>query len=243
MNMPIQAATSELGGSAYWNQQLGQSWMRVLQTQEFDPKGTLIEIGPGFSEKVAYGLAALGFRGRIILVEPNEAACRWAVEQYRRLLPRAEVLGCLDPIPDSAAFRGCRIDGVLSNHVFDDLLFNAAASRTLGFQLFSEMLPDAPCAPLFIQSWERLLAVSQWSSTLVARVVEDFMRYIDSLQPRLVVTNEYMSWRHSQCGLEAIHIYGLRIFRAVQQRMGSQCIAYTDHIGSEQESVVHWLIR
>jgi hypothetical protein len=243
MNMPIQAATSELEGSACWNQQLGQSWMRVLQTQQFDPRGTFVEIGPGFSDKIAIGLAALGFRGRIILIEPNEAACRWAVEKYRRLLPRAEVIGSLNPIPDSATLQGCRIDGVLSNHVFDDLLFNAAASRTLGPQLFSEMLPDAPCSPLFIRSWERLLAVPQRSSTLVTRVVEDFMQYIDALQPRFIVANEYLSWRHGQCGLEAIHMYGLRMFRAVQQRMGSQCIAYTDRIGSEQQGVVYWLIR
>ena len=48
--------------SSYWNRRLGYAWMRVLQTQEFDPRGTFVEIGPGLSEKIAIGLAALNFR-------------------------------------------------------------------------------------------------------------------------------------------------------------------------------------
>jgi hypothetical protein len=242
MNMAIQAAVSDIEGSSSWNRRLGQAWMRVLRTQGFDPGGTFVEIGPGFSDKIAIGLAALDFRGRIILVEPNEAARSWAVERYRGLLPRAKVFGSLDPIPHCAALDGS-IDGVLSNHIFDDLLFNAAVSGTLSLHMFSEMRPDAPCSPSFIQSWAYLLAMPHRSQTLAEGVVDDFMQYIDSVQPRFVVVNEYLSWRHSQCGLDAIHVHGLHMIQTVQERMGSECIAYTERIGTEQQDGIFWLIR
>ncbi len=85
-----------------WNALLGYAWTRMLQGQGLGPTGTVIEIGPGFSDKIARGLAAMQFRGTVILVEPSEAAGIWAFERCRRLLPKAQRIVVLPSMSDES---------------------------------------------------------------------------------------------------------------------------------------------
>jgi hypothetical protein len=242
MNVSIQA-NSIIDRSSRWNKDLGLAWRDVLKTQRLDLKGTVLEIGPGFTDKIAFGLEALDFRGRVILVDHSETACRWAVDRYRLLLPRAEVLTLNNPIPDLTALAKQRINAVVSNHIFDDLLLNAAVPRTTSSQVFSAMQPEMPCSSAFIESWKQLLSEPTRLETLSIRVVDDFMEYLDAIQPDIVAVNHYPSWRHSQCGLNAIHDLGLRMIGQLHQRLGNGCITYKNWLGPEQMGTVCWLLR
>jgi uncharacterized UPF0146 family protein len=42
---------------------------RVLRAQEIRLDGRVVELGPGFSAKIGYGLAEVGFHGEVVLVE------------------------------------------------------------------------------------------------------------------------------------------------------------------------------
>lgn len=215
----------------------------MLQSQQLDPKGTVLEIGPGFTDKIAFGLAALDFRGRVILVDPSEPACSWAVARYRRLLPRAEVLSLNDPLPNSTALEGLSIDAVVSNHIFDDLLLNAAVPRTTSLQIFSAMRSDLPCSSLFLDTWTDLLSKPPRLEMLIIQILDDIVKYLDSVQPNLVVLNHYLSWRHSQWGLETIHNYGSRIIQELHRKIGNGCIIDTDRMGTEETGMISWLVR
>src|SRR3954470_475012 len=94
--------SDEADGADAWSRRLGRGWARVLRGRGLDPAGTVVEVGPGFADKVGLGLAGLGFRGTVIVVEPDNAARAWVVERYGRLLPRADVRATGTPVPDAS---------------------------------------------------------------------------------------------------------------------------------------------
>ena len=243
MNTSLQDTDTAVPHVSNWNKDLGSAWANMLQSQQLDAEGTVLEIGPGFTDKIALGLATLDFRGRVILVDPSEPACRWAVARYRQLLPRAEVLAVNDPLPDSTALNGQCIDTVVSNHIFDDLLLNAAGPRTTSLQIFSAMRPDLPCSSLFLDTWNDLLSEPPRLEMLIIRIVDDIVTYLHSVHPNLVVLNHYLSWHHSQWGLEGIHTYGSRIIQELHRKIGNGYIIDTDRTGTEQTGMISWLVR
>lgn len=242
MNPPFQATAPGIPNASRWNKDLGLAWADVFQEQKLDRKATVLEIGPGFTDKIAFGLAALNFCGRVILVDPCEAARCWAVARYRRLLPHAKVHSVRNPIPDSTVLDGQSIDAVVSNHIFDDILLNISVPRAKSLQLFSVMRPDMPCSSLFLESWKHLISEPTRLEMLIPRVIDDFIKYLNSVQPRFVAVNHYPSWRHYQYGLDAIDNYSLRIIRELHQRIGNGPITYTDRIGTEQIGTICWLV-
>jgi hypothetical protein len=243
MKTSLQATVTAFPHSSTWNKDLGLAWANMFQSQQLDPTGTVLEIGPGFTDKIAFGLAAFGFRGRVILVDPSETARCWAVARYRQLLPQAEVISLRDPLPESTALKGESIDAVVSNHIFDDLLLNAVVPRTTSLRIFSAMHPDLPCSSLFLETWKHLLSEPTRLEMLVIRIADEILEYLDSVQPNLVVLNHYLSWRHSQCGLGAIHDYGLRTLRELHRQIGHASITSTGWTAVDQTGMISWLVR
>lgn len=242
MNSAFQATALAIPNASRWNKDVGLAWADVFQAQKLDRTATVLEIGPGFTDKIAFGLAAMNFCGRIILVDPCEAARCWAVARYRKLLPHAEVRSRTNPIPDSTALDGQHIDAIVSNHIFDDLLLNVAVPGTTSQQLFSVMRPDAPYSSLFLETWNGLVSEPAYIDKLIPRVIEDFITYLNSINPTVLVANHYPSWRHCQSGLDVIDTYCFRIIETLHQRISGGSITYTKRMGAEQIGSTCWLV-
>lgn len=204
-----------------WNHRLGTAWAAQLRRHGSRPTDTVAELGPGFSDKLARGLAALAFGGKVVLVEPNAAAGAWAVTGYRRWLPYAEVARLDQPVPASGGLWAGAVDVLAANHLLDDLILHAALLPEVRAQLFSEMRPGANCTPLFINEWRALVARPARLEQLRAQVAGEFTRYVAALRPRLVLLNQYPSWRHEQHGLQAIHTHA----EALLQLLAAQLAA------------------
>lgn len=242
VNSAFQATEPGISNASHWNADVGEAWAGVFHARKLDRHATVLEIGPGFTDKLAFGLATLNFCGRIIVVDPCDAARCWAVARYRQLLPHAEVHSLTHPIPDSTVLDGQRIDAIVSNHIFDDLLLNIAVPSTTSQQLFSVMRPDAPCPSLFLETWKDLLSKPTRLDMLVTQVIDDFITYLNSVNPKFVAVNHYPSWRHYQSGLAVIDAYSLRIIRELHQRIRNGSITYTNRIGAEQIGPICWLV-
>lgn len=199
-----------------WNRAVGTLWTDLLRGRNLD-RGTVMEIGPGFSDKIAFGLAGLRFRGTIILAEPNPAARRWAVNRYRELLPSARVVPAAARVQELRA--ASRIDALLANHVLDDLLLEASTPRRLSARLFSQMRPDAPCSPAYVEAWRTSLPCAQ-------KLATDIAASIVSLRPGLLAFNDYASWRHAAPALTPIHRLSRQMMEALRSRLftsGMRC--------------------
>lgn len=198
-----------------WNGVVGESWTDLLLDRNLD-RGTVMEIGPGFSDKIALGLAGLGFHGTIILVEPNAAARQWAISRYRELLPDAHVVTLARRLQDLRETR--RIDALLANHVLDDILLDASIPKALSARLFPTMRPDAPCSRTFIETWRSILAGVH---AYPLKLATDIATSIASMRPGLLAFNDYASWRHAAPVLAPIHRVSRELMQALQWRLGT----------------------
>ena len=224
-----------------WNALLGYAWTRMLRGQGLGPTGTVIEIGPGFSDKIARGLAAMQFRGTVILVEPSEAAGIWSFERCRRLLPKAQRIAVLPSMSDEAIRKGPFIDAIVSNHILDDLILNAALEPGMSARIFSRMKPGASCSRSFVRSWRELLTPPERLEKLLAEVAENFIHDVARLQPRVVMLNQYPSWRHNQHGLSSIHVHALRLMQLMETILEARTVDVPVP-GSSNKTLVRWLI-
>lgn len=225
-----------------WNGLLGCAWTRLLRSQGLSPAGTVVEIGPGFTDKIGRGLAELGFRGTVVLVESNELAAAWAIQRYRCLLPKAEIILVRRPMPDAKIPCSLSIDALLSNHVLDDLILNASLPPELSTDIFARMQPGAPCSQMFIHSWRELIVQAELLEELIGQVAQDFTNWVAEMQPGLVLLNQYPSWRHNLHGLNSIHMQSLRLMQLIETNLGAVCVDATAFHGSSDQSSVRWLI-
>lgn len=225
-----------------WNGWLGSAWTRLLRSQGLSLRGTVVEIGPGFTDKIARGLAALNFHGTVVLVESNELAGAWAFERYRCLLPEAEIILVRRPMPEARIPHKHSVDALLSNHILDDLILNASLPREVGSDVFARMQPGAPCSKMFIRRWSELLVHAELLQELTAQVANDFTNWVAEMQPRLVLLNQYPSWRHNLHGLNSIHLQALRLMQLIETSLGAVCIDSTAFSDPSDQSLVRWLI-
>jgi len=242
MQVNFSLSEPEAGLEGGWNRRLGRAWARMLRSLDISPSSTAVEVGPGFAAKVGFGLAELGFRGTLILVEPNEVARSWVVRRYRRLLPHAEVLALAASVPDAASIAGRSVDLLMANHLLDDLLLNAAVPQRDGAQLFAQMRPGAECSGAFVEIWRRLLHTPKRLDWLVGSVAEDFSHFINAVRPRVMVLNQYPSWRHQSHGLGAIHAHSLRVMRLLSGKIGPDRLGPGDDTPFPADPV-RWLVR
>jgi hypothetical protein len=208
------------GDVRIWNRTLGVGWSQVLNSVGVHRYASVVEVGPGCSDKMAHALAALGFRGRLVLVDPTPAVRRWTSLRYRLLLPDADIV--VDPFAlSSATTQWGAVDAIVSNHVLDDMLFRLAVPASVSAASFQRMRPGRPCAPQFVDAWHRLRTNATLLERLVAETADEFARYAEAVGPQLVIVNHYPSWTHGRHGLSSIHEHGLRVLHRLEDRLGA----------------------
>ncbi len=201
----------------------------------------VVEIGPGYGEKVALALADSEFCGSLLLLEPNDRARHWALNRYRQLLPGAAVgtsqTGIGDP-PDIAG----NVDLLVSNHIFDDLLFNAAVPAEAADSLFAEMTASSGCSTQFVDHWLALLADRGRLEELSHRVANDMVEFIEVQNPRMVIFNEYASWRQESRGLGDIHGACMTLLRTLRDELRHRLPRGRYGWRIENLANAHWLV-
>lgn len=196
-----------------WNQRVGLVWAEVLRACGLDLRGTVSEVGPGFTDKVGHALADLRFRGTIALIEPTTSARIWACDRYRGLLPAATVDGVASCLGQAASWTGTEVDAVVANHVLDDMLLHTAVEPCDRDAFFGGMRPDIPCAAPFVRAWTALMNDARRLERARIAVVDEFTRYVVATRPRIVAIREYPSWTHRANGLAFIHGQSVRVMR------------------------------
>lgn len=224
-----------------WSRSLGRAWGVALRDSAIDAAGVVVEIGPGFTAKVGLGLLESNFQGTVVLVEPNRQARSWAQQRYGELLPGVEVLVSEDAVPTPTRGVPRPVDVLAANHILDDLLLDACLSPSEREYMFAEMRPERSCSPTLIRTWRDLVDAPLLLETAAHRVVSHLVEYISRLQPRVVLLNQYSSWRHVDAGLGALGDYGLAMMLSLAKNLDVTDRAVCFRI-FEGENAVTWLV-
>ncbi len=206
---------------------VGAIWARLLVNHAVPALGAVIEVGPGFQDKIGRGLAERHFGGTLYVVEPNSAARAWVSARYARLLPRATIVPIADALGEAIRQVPPYADAMLMNHVLDDLMLDAWLPRTEREAIFAGMRPRAledaaepddaviaarDRAPTH---WHALLAHDHELRDIGVQVERDVVTAIDTLQPRIVGVSQYASWLQQSRGLAAVDASAAALLRRV----------------------------
>lgn len=225
-----------------WNLRVGAIWGTLLSRHALDRRGVLIEVGPGFQDKIGLGLALCQFRGTLYIVEPNARARRWATARYRQLLPGATIIAIAEPIPSATGQLPRCVEALLMNHVFDDCLLFAMLPPRDRDRLFAEMRAGHSGHLEVLSTWRRLLDNEDALRATGGRVVDDVDQLLKQTQPRVLGASQYGSWFQMEHGLTRVDHIGAEMLHELALRTGATSAsdgATLRHFGQQPD---RWLV-
>lgn len=226
-----------------WSRQVGRVWAQIVADRDLPRDARLVEVGPGFADKIGQGLAAIGFRGTLFVVEPNAAARRWVTTRYRELLEDAEIVPVDQPVSRAAERIGSPVHGLLMNHVLDDLLLFAALPPADRRRAFGEIRPESGrVAPRVRAVWNELLADAAGMAVLRRRVLDDLNRFIDAIRPGFFAACQYESWTLTNGGLSAVDALGMDLLRSLAARRGTTAEPDRARLLRHAQDPERWLV-
>lgn len=195
-------------------------WGTLLSNHGIDRGGVLIEVGPGFQDKIGLGLVQCQFHGTLYVVEPNAPARRWVTDRYRQLLPAAQIVPISDPIPIATSQLPQHVEALLMNHVLDDCLLFAALPPVDRDHVFSEMRAEHPGHLDVPRRWRNLLTHEADLGTAAVRVVDEFAELVERTMPRILGASQYASWFQVEHGLTRVDRIGAEMLAGLALRTG-----------------------
>lgn len=152
-------------GPKTWDIYVGEKYAKSFENLGLHNDATVLEIGPGSVSKVGEGLKQYGqaqdprhgFKGTILIVEPEGKAIDILAENYKTLMPNAKIIKIQATLED-ALERGLldehKIDVVVGNHPLDDFISGKSFdSEQELIQFFTDHYEGAEAAKTATQ-WE-----------------------------------------------------------------------------------------
>jgi hypothetical protein len=226
----------------HWQQHVGSVWASLLSKHSLNSSGTIIEIGPGFTDKIGRGLAKLQFQGKLYVLEPNELALEWVAERYQTLLPNATIIAVNKTVQDACTLLPSAVEAVLMNHVLDDMVLHAGLPPAGQQNIFSQTRPGESCLSQVKETWQALLADPQYLLVLKQQVVTDLNKLIDHTDARIIGMSQYKSWFLSQNELEEADMIGNKLLGEMMVQLGDTSMADKDILRSYGQDHQDWLI-
>lgn len=137
-----------------WN--MGKAFFNVFKTIDLNPNGVVVEVGPGGKSTIGVGLMLAGFRGTLIVVEPEPNALEDTVMSYQALLPDATIIGIQKPLDEALSqLKEHHIDVSIGNHLIDDMLIGKSMTEPQAEDFFNNHYTyDEVSAKTTAKAWE-----------------------------------------------------------------------------------------
>lgn len=168
-------------------------WQRLLQENHLPMKGVIIEVAPGYEKKIGDALAMLGFRGTIILIEPDKAAARHVQGLYRSIMPSAKVKIVVKLLQDVEIGKDIpsNVDALLANHPFDDMAIAFAMNEARASFFSQERESGSKLTPSIKKIYDSI-SDKDYIHGILATVVA-WKEFVEELKPALLIVSQYPS--------------------------------------------------
>ncbi len=175
-----------------WNRYIGHIWATVFEDIKLSREGAVVEIGPGGENKIGYGLAEYGFKGKLYVIEPDNIAMSEIISAYKKVLPEATIVPVEKMMGHAASIiTEKRIDALIANHPLDDMIIGNALGSS--FKRFYNLFYNtADCQSRFL--WEALEKEPEEMGRIKSEVVEEWAEFIRETKPIFVAILQYESY-------------------------------------------------
>ena len=224
-----------------WQQHIGSVWASLLSNHSLNRSGAIIEIGPGFTDKVACGLAKLQFKGTLYVLEPNNMALKWVMLRYQTLLPNANIVAVNSTTKDACSILPGGVEAILMNHVLDDMVLHAGLVPAKQQSIFSQIRPGKSCLSQVKSTWQALLDDRQYLAELNREVLTDLCNLVDHADARIVGISQYKSWFLFQNELKEADSIGNKLLCEIASRLGDMSTEDKDVLRNYGQDPQDWL--
>lgn len=174
-----------------WESFVGTLWNEVFIQQDLDPNGVVVEIAPGSSAKIAYGLQSIGFKGTIYLVDPEIKSLEKARDKYKKILPEATVHILPTDLAQAIRWLPQNCDALISNNPLDDMIVGKSFT-TEEFNRFFDGCYDHEYE-IALKAWQMLEQNPLLLEKIKNQVVQEWIQAIEVLKPKLCSISQYES--------------------------------------------------
>lgn len=207
--MPEEFTTSP----AVWDGFIGHVWQSVLAATGFNLDASIIDIAPGSAAKIGLGLAELGFRGELFVVDASAEALEALRPKYEALLPNANIHWLYGTLKDQAEKLPANPGYLLGNHILDDMILAGAAQKET-FAWAAAYTNDPSAA--FRRSWQILLDDPALLSTAKQAARSEVLGAIDKLCPQHVILSQYPSSALYSNGMASLNDEAFSVFSEIK---------------------------
>ncbi len=194
MKTDEQISTELLTTYKAWDDYVSAIWASLFIHSRLSKNGTIVEVAPGASPKIAYALQKIDFYGEIYIVEPYQEALERITALYQSLLPKAKIhpLNCL--LIDSLEHLPHGLDCCISHHPLDDMIMAMDGGPQIFEQLFSWVTQDKlEIHPDFSEHWQQLLRQPEKISQIEVEITRQWLLFIEQIKPKLLMMSQYPS--------------------------------------------------
>lgn len=181
-----------------------EHWLGVIREAGLSPESSILEIGPGESEKIGRALQMHNFRGTVYILEPSSLLGPRIADRYREILPHAEVRLLSLTVRELIEKKDMpHIDAVLSNHPLDDLILGEVVQKNEWDAVWGDTYSDPDAAMAQIRNkWRTLEDEPAFLLRVKDRVVSDLVALFSGINPSLFVIYQYPSTTLQIAGFE-----------------------------------------
>ena len=83
-------------------------------------------------------MSAIGFKGTLYIVEPNEYSLREVVKEYKQILNECNIIPVQMTMEDAIAELPEKVDAIIANHPLDDMILGSYMNKKEFADYFGE---------------------------------------------------------------------------------------------------------
>ncbi len=244
---------------AKWYTYMATVWTALLTNQRIAAGMTVVEIAPGASTVIGLALKACQFKGKLYVVEPVESLLVATCNNYKMLLPCAEIYPLHHTLLSSIDSLPRHVDFILSNHPLDDMLLAYPFDESCLHALFNLTgLSSAEISSTYHDQWLKISADLNGLHVAKKQVLEQWMHVLQELTTATLIMSQYPSVALENNNLNALNQHAMDMLctlrtyffhsevssqdKLVQSTLNTLENFNNKHIATEVLNAKNWLV-
>ena len=231
---PLNYFSPEIDGD--WDHFLGRRICSMLEVSKVPKDGVVVEVGPGSVSKVGFALERFDFKGKIILVEPEESALRAVSAVYQNILNPEVIIDKFQGLFEHLTVQPVNL--IIGNHVIDDMIAGKWIATTgYATEGFFDDHYETPLPDVTAYIWECIAK----DVTLRLKIFDEIRQEFSKWNPDVWILSVYDSYyfrsnRNRYQSLHHANILSRRLMTLIHKDFvgrGYTSIVPTEYVQSE----------